>query len=136
MNAELPHVDEHTIRISAPRKQVWAALNVYVERSLAGAEGSLLTKVLGTEPRAGFEISEAVPDEQLTLVGRHRFSRYRLVFGLADMPDGSTELSATTYAAFPGVHGRVYRALVIGTRLHVVATNQLLRGVRRQTRLA
>jgi hypothetical protein len=136
MNAELPYVDQHAIRLSAPRKQAWAALNLYVERSLVGAEGSLLTKVLGTEPRAGFEVSETVPEERLTLVGRHRFSRYMLVFELGDTADGATELRATTYAAFPGVHGRVYRALVIGTGLHVVATNQLLRGIRRQTQLA
>ena len=136
MNAELPYVDEHAIRVSAPRKQAWAALNLYVERSLTRAEGSLLTKVLGTEPPAGFEVSETVPDERLTLVGLHRCSRYRLVFELGDTADGATELRATTYAAFPGVHGRAYRALVIGTRLHVVATNQLLRGIRRQAQLA
>jgi len=136
VNTELPYIDQHAIRISAPRKQAWAALNLYVERSLAGAEGSLLTKVLGTEPRGGFDISETVPEERLTLVGRHRFSRYMLVFELGDTADGATQLRATTYAAFPGVHGRVYRALVIGTRLHVVATKHLLRGIRRQTQLA
>ena len=36
-----------------------------------------------------------------------------------------------TYAAFPGVRGRVYRALVIGSQGHAVATNGMLRSVRR-----
>ena len=64
----------------------------------------------------------AAPHERLTLTGRHHFSRYLLVFDLGDAPDGATRLRATSYAAFPGPHGRVYRTLVIGTRLHVVAT--------------
>lgn len=130
VKTELPYIDEHAIRVAEPRDRVWTALNRYVESSLAGAERSPLTKILGTEPRGGFEIAEAVPVERLALVGRHRFSRYRLVFELADA-DGGTQLRAQTYAVFPGIHGRAYRALVIGTRLHVVATNHLLRSVRR-----
>jgi hypothetical protein len=88
-------------------------------------------RVLGTEPRAGFEIAERTPDVRLSLVGRHRFSRYLLAFELADAPGGSTQLRAQTYAAFPGVRGRVYRALVIGSRGHAIATNGMLRSVRR-----
>ena len=65
------------------------------------------------------------------MAGRHRFSHYRLVFELVDAADDETHLSARTYAEFPGLRGRVYRALVIGTRLHVLATNQILRSVRR-----
>jgi hypothetical protein len=65
------------------------------------------------------------------MAGRHRFSRYRLVFELVDAADNETQLSARTYAEFPGLQGRVYRALVIGTRVHVLATNQILRSVRR-----
>ena len=76
----------------------------------------------------------AAPHERLTLTGRHHFSRYLLVFDLGDAPDGATRLRATSYAAFPGPHGRVYRTLVIGTRLHVVATTHILRSVRRLTR--
>ena len=36
-------------------------------------------------------------------------------------------------AAFPGPLGRVYRALVIGTRGHVVAVMHMLRSVRQMT---
>ena len=50
------------------------------------------------------------------MAGRHRFSRYRLLFALAaDSRDGATRLSATTYAAFPGPHGAAYRFVVIGS---------------------
>jgi hypothetical protein len=128
---ELPFVDEHATRIAAPRDVVWPALQRYVERWLRAAEDHPLTRVLGTEPRAGFAIAERVAPERLALAGRHRFARYRLVFELADAPGGATELRALTFAAFPGARGRVYRLLVIGTRGHVLATRHLLRGARR-----
>ena len=83
---------------------------------------------LGGEPQRRRTVDEA-PDEQLRLAGRHRFSRYQLVFGLSDDADG-TLLSARTYADFPGLHGRVYRALVIGSGAHVLAVRHMLRSVR------
>ena len=131
MNTELPYVDEHAVRIPVSRDAVWTALQRYVASSLSGAAGGALTRILGAEPRAGFEVLDSVPTERLTLVGRHRFSRYMLTFELADATVGATQLRAQTYAEFPGVHGRLYRAMVIGTRLHVVATNHLLRSIRR-----
>jgi hypothetical protein len=131
VNPDLPYIDEHSVRIDASRDQVWNALNRYVGSSLASGKRGPLTKVLGTEPASGFEISETVPEESLTLAGRHRFSRYSLVFELADADNGATLLRARSYAAFPGIPGRTYRALVIGTRLHVVATNHLLGSIRR-----
>lgn len=129
----LPFVDEHTTRIGAPREVVWAALEACLASSLRAAERSPVTRLLGTEPRAGFEVSESVRPRTLALSGRHRFSDYRLVFQLIDTTDGATQLHAETFAAFPGVRGQVYRALVIGTRAHVVATNHILRSVRRRS---
>lgn len=128
--SELPYVDEHAIRIAASRDVVWAALQRHVATSLLKAEGTALVRLLGTEPRAGFAVSDSVPEKSLSLSGRHRFARYTLAFELADAQNGATQLRAQTYAAFPGIHGRVYRALVIGTRAHVVATRRILRSVR------
>jgi hypothetical protein len=132
-DSELPFVDEHTIRIDASRELVWTALQRYVAASLRLAAGHPLTKILGTQPPAGFEVSESTPAERLILVGCHRFSRYMLAFELIDANDGTIQLRANTYAKFPGVRGRVYRVLVIGTRAHVIATNHILRGIRRLT---
>ena len=61
---------------------VWPALRSYVDRLLAASSGGLFTRLLGAQPAAGFEVSEEVLDERLVLTGRHRFSRYRLVFEL------------------------------------------------------
>jgi len=129
-NGGLPFVDEHATEIAAPRGVVWSALERYVATSLRVGGGPLAT-ILGTEPPAGFEISDSRPTDRLTLIGRHRFSRYMLAFDLADASDGITRLSAQTYAAFPGVHGRIYRTLVIGTGAHAVATRHIVRSVRR-----
>jgi len=127
----LPYVDEHAITIAAPRDLVWAALRRYAARSIGLSGGSPLAGALGTVPRSGFEVAEAVPGDRLTLSGQHRFSRYALVFELRDAAGDGTVLTAKTYAAFPGPHGRVYRVLVIGTRAHVLATDHMLRAVRR-----
>jgi hypothetical protein len=124
--SELPYIDEHAIRIAGPRGVAWTALEQYVAAFLRRTEGGLLTRLLGTEPRAGFEIAERVPPDRLTLAGRHRFARYQLVFDLSEAANSGTELRATTQAEFPGLRGRAYRALVIGTRAHVVATTSTL----------
>jgi hypothetical protein len=129
--SELPFVDEHSIRIPASRDDVWIALHRYVDSTMRAGAHSPLTLILGTQPRAGFEIEREVPGELLGLAGRHRFSVYRLVFELVDAADDEIKLTARTYAKFPRLRGRVYRALVIGTRFHVLATKHILRSVRR-----
>ena len=128
----LPFVDEHRMEIPAPREVVWTALREHVGSSLRAGERNPLTLLLGTEPRAGFEVVREVPEHALCLAGRHRFSRYELVFEIADNPSGGTLLRARTSAEFPGARGRAYRALVIGSRLHVVAMKRMLRAIRRR----
>ena len=124
-----PFVDEHQIRILAPRDLVWTTLRRYAS-SLGLGERNPLARLWGAEPPTGFEVSREVPYQQLGLAGRHRFSRYLLVFELGELPGNETLLSAKTYAEFPGLHGAVYRALVIGTRFHVVAVKRMLRSIR------
>ena len=125
---DLPFVDEHRTTIEASPDAVWRGLRQYVDRMLASNEKNPLTAVLGTHPSAGFEVTEEVPQERLVLSGRHRFSRYALVFEL-EGAGRRTVLKALTYAVFPGPHGRVYRLLVIGSRAHVLATRRMLASV-------
>jgi hypothetical protein len=132
-DGELPFVDAHTIRIDASRELVWTALQRYVVGSLHIAAGNPLARILGTEPPAGFEVSQSTPAERLILVGRHRFSRYTLTFEVIDTKHGTMQLRAKTHAAFPGVPGRVYRTLVIGTGAHAAAIHHILRAIRRLT---
>ena len=134
----LPFVDEHRVLIGAPPAAVWAALTAEVAR-FGGGGG--LAALLGTEPRRasgtlpepgatipGFAVDHVAPGRELRLAGRHRFSRYTLTLVL----DGGTTLTARTHAAFPGLTGRAYRALVIGSGAHRVAVGRLLAAVRRR----
>ena len=130
---DLPYVDEHAVGIAAPRGVVWAALQGYVADTLGATRMPRLGRMLGTDPPSGFRVAHREAERRLELAGRHRFSRYRLVFELDDGPDDGTVLRALTYAAFPGPKGFVYRTLVIGTRLHVLATRGLLQAIRRRS---
>jgi hypothetical protein len=137
----LPFVDEHRVLVSAPAFVVWSALAAQIPQFTGSGT---FVRLLGASPNRtagepvatsatlpGFRIAEAVPERRLRLIGRHHFSRYQLLFTLAEHTSG-TLLSATTYAAFPGPHGRVYRLIVIGSRVHRVLVIRLLRDVRRR----
>ncbi|HEY2791175.1 MAG TPA: hypothetical protein VGJ28_02400 [Micromonosporaceae bacterium] len=133
MTDDLPFVDEHDIVIAAARDRVWAEVRRYADTSLATFAHRPLVRLLGAEPGGAFTVTRESRGECLELTGRHRFARYRLEFGLVDVADGGTRLSARTYAAFPGPYGRVYRALLLGTRGHVIAVRRMLRSVRRNS---
>ena len=114
--ARLPHVDEHSIEIAADPARTWEAV-------VRTAEGL---------PSRGFRVASKVPEEELGLSGHHPFSRYALIFRIDDLGEGRTKLRAETRAAFPKLRGRIYRALVIGTRMHVLVTRRLLGATKRR----
>ena len=133
----LPFIDEHAARVPASPERTWEALVRVLRSGQPG--GGLLARALGACPSArsgdwsgeltgatlpGFAVVEAQRPTRLVLRGRHRFSSYALVFSIGD-----DTVRAQTYAAFPGLHGRAYRALVIGTRAHRVIVRRLLRRV-------
>jgi hypothetical protein len=142
----LPYVDELTVDVAADRDATWAALLRIVESSFASARGRGPARLLAcedTEPSGprplargsafpGFHVETAEPGDKLALAGRHRFSTYLLTFRLKDAGGGRTKLTAETRATFPGLKGGVYRALVIGTRMHVLVTRRLLSAAKRR----
>ena len=116
----LPYIDEHAITIDANREETWSALlRVMCRDPLNPA----------TVP-IGFALDEARPYDRFALKGRHPFAVYQLVFELEnDRAPRRTRVRALTWAAFPGLHGKVYRALVIGTGGHRLAVRGMLKRV-------
>lgn len=45
-----------------------------------------------------------------------------------------TRVRSQTWAAFPGIHGKIYRALVISSGGHAVAVRQVLKRIAGQLR--
>ena len=136
----LPRVDEHSVEIAADEDAVWEALLHVLEHSFAGGSSIRTAKALGcgeTEKQGevgtigstlpGFVVARSVRPATLALEGEHRFSRYALVFCI-DRTGSGSRLRAETRAEFPGRKGRAYRALVIGSRGHVVAVTPDLDG--------
>jgi hypothetical protein len=142
----LPYVDEHEQTVAAGREATWAALLYVAEATVSSAGapryarlvGCADTEASGPRPPAvgsafpGFHVAVAEQPVELALAGNHRFSDYALIFRLEELPDGRTRLRAETRAEFPGLTGAAYRALVIGTRLHVLATRRLLGATKRR----
>jgi hypothetical protein len=140
----LPHIDEHSTSINADSDATWKASLRVTEGWLASAGGTarLLgcadTAPSGPRPLAtgsvlpGFHVEAAEPGQILALAGKHRFSDYALILRFDGEDGGPTTVRAKTRATFPGVKGSIYRALVIGTRSHVLVTRRLLDGIKKR----
>jgi hypothetical protein len=142
----LPHVDEHSLAVGAGADVTWEALLRVVEGSFGSSATARIARLLGcaevdaSGPRPlaagstlpGFAIEASERPGQLALTGGHRFSDYALIFRLSEGDGGSTVVRAETRASFPGLKGRAYRAMVIGTRGHVLVTRRLLGAVKRR----
>ena len=134
-------VDEHAVIIGASRAAAWPALERMVERAAPGRFawflGCVDTEASGPRPLAtgstvpGFRVVAVDEPGELALAGRHRYSEYELVFRLDDLGDSRSCLRAETRADFPGIAGRLYRTMLVGTRAHVIATRRMLATVKR-----
>ena len=138
-------LDTHSIQIEAGAETVWEALAATLVAKLSRPSARLVGALTDVSQSGGFEgppfpeMGAEVPGfrvvvsthgKRLRLEGRHRFSRYALDFELVATGTG-TELSATTYATFPGRSGAIYKSLLLWTRGHVFVVKSLLRAVRR-----
>lgn len=135
---QLPYIDEHRQPVGAPAEAVWAAVARVLRQDMGGSEA--FARLLGCDPLRstaeftgrpgetvpGFRVFEAEPGRRLELRGRHRFSNYALTF----VVEGG-ELRALTHAEFPGLRGRLYRALVIESGMHRLFTRRMLRRIAR-----
>jgi hypothetical protein len=121
----LPYIDEHVISIDANRADTWSALLMMWCHNPHDAS-AVRTPF--------FALDEATPMQLLAMKGRHWFAVYKLVFELDDDGAAHTRVCARTWADFPGVHGKMYRALVIGTGGHRIVVRRMLRRIAAEAR--
>ena len=140
----LPAIDEHAVVVRASPEKTWDAVVETLPRSLGGRLAGRGASALGCEQTEtsgdtatigstipGFIVSRSIRPAMLLLLGEHRFSQYALLFRVDPLDGGRSLLRAETRAEFPGVRGGIYKALVIGTRGHVLAVMRMLRAIRR-----
>jgi hypothetical protein len=144
--AELPLVDEHAVEVAAPPDVVWAAAWSTLARAFSGRGPDVFARLVGCRdvgadagpgPAAGarltgFRVVGCDEPRVLALAGEHRFSRYRLTVRVDEVGGGRSRVRAETRAVFPGRRGALYRAVVVGARLHVLVVRRLLRAARRR----
>jgi hypothetical protein len=145
--SELPYIDEHSTAIAAGVDDAWHVLIESLDRTLSPAGMAGYARIVGCVPRAasgprplaegstmpGFRVTAAVPESELVLEGRHRFSSYALIFRLEQVGAGHSRMHAESRAAFPGLTGGIYRLLVVGTGGHVIGVRRLLTGLKRRS---
>lgn len=130
--ADLPFIDDNAVATSRGPVEVWAALLDAVDNDLCRQERNVVDVLWGTSSPGGFRVHRIEPARRIVLRGSHRFSRYELELAIREAGDGGTVLTARTRAAFDGLHGRLYRLLVISSGLHALATRRLLQGILRR----
>ncbi len=115
-----------------------------MRRSFSGRLPRLVAALLGCDPArpgtggswpepgsavSGFGVVSVDEPRRLVISGRHRFSRYAIV--LRVVPEGSeSRCLLESRAAFPGLHGRLYRLAVIGSGGHRASVRRLLGRIR------
>lgn len=116
---QLPYIDEHARSIDASAADTWSALLRVMCR---GPNDPSTVPV-------GFVLAEAMAPRRLALKGRHPFAVYRWIFELDVEGPQRTRVRSQTWAAFPGLHGKIYRALVIGSGAHRVVVRWTLKRI-------
>jgi hypothetical protein len=142
--SELPHIDEHETAIAANVGDVWPVLIEAVDRAFSRAGMARYARIVGSADRTasgprplaegstipGFRVVAADPEAELVLEGRNCFSSYDLTFRLEQVTAGRSRLRAESRGAFPGLAGRVYQLLVIGTGGHAAVVRRFLSAVK------
>lgn len=141
----LPPIDEHYIDVDAPAEVTWEALFPTLERSFDSSFSRRYSRYVeagettsrgdlhhpgGTLP--GFCVTRSIAPVMLALAGCHRYAKYAVVFRIDLLPGQRSCVRIETRAEFLGRRGRLYRFGVIGTRLHVIVVNRMLRAIKRR----
>jgi hypothetical protein len=128
--SELPFVDVHATTVAATPGAVFDALERIGPRIGTDPISRTYARLVGTEDRGAFHVARSERPMVVVLGGSRRFSRYELVCRIEPEHGGSV-VRFETWAEFPGLGGRVYRAVVIGTGGHRVGMRLMLGSLKR-----
>lgn len=142
---QLPAIDEHSIEIDAPAEATWAALFPTLSETLGGRFSRAITTRLDGSPTEvagdlhhpggtlpGFVVCRSIAPVMFAMIGSHRFANYAIVIRIDLLPGQRSRARLESRADFPGAKGRLYKALVVGTRGHVIAVRMILRILKRR----
>jgi len=138
----LAPIDEHEADVAAAPEDVWDAVLDMLRGTFGGRGTHTFARLLGCQPLdaagwdqpgvgttvTGFRVVDAEAPGLVVVEGNHRFSRYGIAFRIEPTGAGA-RLRIESRGDFPGLHGRLYRLAVIGSRGHVLAVRRMLRDI-------
>lgn len=143
LDSALPCIDEHETSINVPAAVAWTAVLAVVGRLTTRPAWRMFAKAVRCKPDraigAGVTVGEALPGflvarceapTEWALEGEHLFSRYVLTFRIAPVDSEQCRVAAHSSAEFPGPHGKIYRAMVIGSGGHAIGVRSILRSIK------
>jgi hypothetical protein len=86
----LPLIDIHSVAVKAAPEMTFDAVQLQFAGLLSGPVGRLMSRLLECDPPAAFEVLEAQRPNLVVLAGKHRFSRYGIVFRISPTETGCT----------------------------------------------
>ena len=143
IDSALPCIDEHEISLNVPAPVAWTAVVAVFGRLTTRPAWRLFAKAVRCKPDhavgtavtagdavPGFLVARCEAPTEWALEGEHLFSRYALTFRIAPVDSGHCRVAAHSSAEFPGLHGKIYRAMVIGSGGHAIGVRRILRSIK------
>jgi hypothetical protein len=143
IDSALPCIDEHEISLNVPAPVAWNAVVAVFGRLTTRPAWRVFSKAVRCKPDhavgtavtagdavPGFLVARSEAPTEWALEGEHLFSRYGLTFRIAPVDSGHCRVAAHSSAEFPGLHGKIYRAMVIGSGGHAIGVRRILRSIK------
>jgi hypothetical protein len=129
--SELPFIDVHSVTVAVTPEAAFDALERLGPRIGTDPIFRRYARLVRAADVGAFHVARSERPTLVVLGGSHRFSRYELVCRI-EPAQGASVVRFETWAEFPCLGGRLYRAAVIGTGGHRVGMRLLLGALKRR----
>jgi hypothetical protein len=143
VDSALPYIDEHEISVNVPASVAWTAavaafgrlttrpaLRIFAKAIQCRPDHAIGAAVTVGEALPGFLVTRCEVPREWSLEGEHLFSRYAVTFRIASVDSEHCRVAAQSSAEFPGLHGKIYRTIVIGSGGHAIGVRRILRSIK------